>query len=141
MNVIARLEYELAYYDSAVHRFNHYTMRTSANAWLSLMVTGDVFITYDPFKTHVAQSAGAIEYTDCTSAEGLDPPHLVSLIWHKAIWWWGSIIGRSLGMPSTSSLPLLQGLLWLRVVAPDRVLFMGQIELDCQLNTKLNYLK
>ena len=24
-NVIARLEYELAYYDSAVHRFNHYT--------------------------------------------------------------------------------------------------------------------
>ena len=28
MNVIARLEYELAYYDSAVHRFNHYTTRT-----------------------------------------------------------------------------------------------------------------
>ena len=27
-DVIARLEYELAYYDSAVHRFNHYTMRT-----------------------------------------------------------------------------------------------------------------
>ena len=23
-NVIARLEYELVYYDSAVHRFNHY---------------------------------------------------------------------------------------------------------------------
>ena len=28
MNVIARLEYELAYYDSAVYRFNHYTTRT-----------------------------------------------------------------------------------------------------------------
>ena len=28
MNVIARLEYELAYYDSTVHRFNHYTTRT-----------------------------------------------------------------------------------------------------------------
>ena len=28
MNVIARLEYELGYYDSAVHRFNHYTTRT-----------------------------------------------------------------------------------------------------------------
>ena len=28
MNVIARLEYELAYYDSAIHRFNHYTTRT-----------------------------------------------------------------------------------------------------------------
>ena len=29
MNVIARLEFELAYYDSTVHYFNHYTMRTS----------------------------------------------------------------------------------------------------------------
>ena len=28
MNVIAGLEYELAYYDSAVHRFNHYTTWT-----------------------------------------------------------------------------------------------------------------
>ena len=28
MNVIARLEFELAYYDSAVHRFSHYTTRT-----------------------------------------------------------------------------------------------------------------
>ena len=28
MNVIARLEYELAYYNSAVHRFNHYTTGT-----------------------------------------------------------------------------------------------------------------
>ena len=27
VNIIARLEYELAYYDSAVYRFNHYTMR------------------------------------------------------------------------------------------------------------------
>ena len=31
VNVIARLEYELAYYDSAVHRFNHYTTRTPIN--------------------------------------------------------------------------------------------------------------
>ena len=28
VNVMARLEYELAYYDSAVHRFNHYTTKT-----------------------------------------------------------------------------------------------------------------
>ena len=27
-NVTAWLEYELAYYDSAVHRFNHYATRT-----------------------------------------------------------------------------------------------------------------
>ena len=28
VNVIAQLEFELASYDSAVHRFNHYTTRT-----------------------------------------------------------------------------------------------------------------
>ena len=33
VNVIARLEYELAYYDSAVHRFNHYTTRTPFNGF------------------------------------------------------------------------------------------------------------
>ena len=37
------------------------------------------------------------------------------------------------GMWSTSSLPSLPGLLWPRVVAPDRVLSMGQIELNCIL--------
>ena len=29
VNVIARLEYEHAFYDSAVHHFNHYTTRTT----------------------------------------------------------------------------------------------------------------
>ena len=28
VNLIAKLEFELAYYDSAVHRFNHYTTKT-----------------------------------------------------------------------------------------------------------------
>ena len=36
MNVIARLEYELAYYDSAVHRFNHYTTRTPHVRWMPM---------------------------------------------------------------------------------------------------------
>ena len=35
VNVIARLEYELAYYDSAAHRFNHYTTRTPPELWNS----------------------------------------------------------------------------------------------------------
>ena len=35
------------------------------------------------------------------------------------------------GMQSVPSLPLLTGLLWLGVVAPDRVLSVGQIELNC----------
>ena len=33
VNVIARLEDELAHYDSAVHRFNHYTTRTPPNTF------------------------------------------------------------------------------------------------------------
>ena len=33
VNVIARLEYELAYYDSAVHRFNHYTHKDILLIW------------------------------------------------------------------------------------------------------------
>ena len=37
------------------------------------------------------------------------------------------------GMRSTSSLPSLPDLLWPGVVAPDRVLFMGQIELNSVL--------
>ena len=36
------------------------------------------------------------------------------------------------GMQSTSLLPLLPGPLWPRVVAPDWVLSMGQIELNCE---------
>ena len=37
------------------------------------------------------------------------------------------------GMQSTLSLPLLPGQLWPGVVAPDRVLSMGQIEQNCVL--------
>ena len=37
------------------------------------------------------------------------------------------------GMLSTHSLTSLRGPLWSGVVAPDRVLSMGQIELDCVL--------
>ena len=44
------------------------------------------------------------------------------------------------GMQSTPSLPSFPGLLWLGVVAPDRVLSKGQIEL-MHTYTKLNCLK
>ena len=44
------------------------------------------------------------------------------------------------GMASTSSLPLLSDSLWPGVVAPDRVLAMDQIELNCTY-AKLNCLK
>ena len=43
VSVIARLEYELAYYDSAVHRFNHYTTRTPPDGILyELYVTESI---------------------------------------------------------------------------------------------------
>ena len=35
---IARLEYELAYYDFAVHRFNHYAMRTLTSVRLYFLI-------------------------------------------------------------------------------------------------------
>ena len=38
MNVIVLLEYELAYYDSTVHRFNHYTTRTPPCMWSWLLL-------------------------------------------------------------------------------------------------------
>ena len=40
------------------------------------------------------------------------------------------------GMQSTSSLPSLPGSLWPGMVAPDKVLSMGQIELNCILMLK-----
>ena len=42
------------------------------------------------------------------------------------------------GIQSTPSLPSLPGPLWARVVAPDRVLSMGQIEL---FDNKILYLR
>ena len=45
MNVIARLEYELAYYDSAVHRFNHYTTRKRLNIYSkSVILQRNIFL-------------------------------------------------------------------------------------------------
>ena len=44
VNVIAWLEFELAYYDSAVQRFNHYAMRTpsffctDSDLWLYYLI-------------------------------------------------------------------------------------------------------
>ena len=46
--------------------------------------------------------------------------------------------GEVWGMQSTSSLPSLPGQLWPRVVAPDRVLCMGEIELNYVLMLNRN---
>ena len=81
----------------------------------------------------LAQLSGAVEYTDCTSAEGWDllneyPGYDTKQSDSKVpgmleLW----------GMRNTTSLPSLPGPLWPGVVAPDRALSMGQIELNCVL--------
>ena len=81
-----------------------------------------------------AQSAGAVEYTDCISAENKTPTHptivldmTLSNLMVRLLW----------GMRITPSMPSLPGPLWPRVVAPERVLSMGQIELfDIQTKCK-----
>ena len=55
MNVIARLEYELAYYDSAVQLFNHYTTRTPPShllsRWISIdFLNGCISILFNHFR-------------------------------------------------------------------------------------------
>ena len=49
MNVIARLEYELAYYDSAVHRFNHYTTRTPPQEFVRVIFLNKCWVMDIPF--------------------------------------------------------------------------------------------
>ena len=80
-----------------------------------------------------AQLAGVVEYTNYISTEGLDTTNLcpgydvkpsdgdACLFAMLELW----------GMWSISSLPLLPGPFWSRVVPPDSVLSMGQIELNC----------
>ena len=75
-------------------------------------------IIYKKKQKNKAQSAGAVEYTDCISgydirqSDGEAPVVL-------EVWW----------MQSTPLLPSLPDPHWPRVVAPDRVLSMSQIEL------------
>ena len=53
------------------------------------------------------------------------------MIWHKTIWWWGFSNAWALGNDYFPFIAI--GLLWPGVVAPDRDLSIGQIELNCIL--------
>ena len=67
---------------------------------------------------------GAVEYTDCISSEGKEPPKECPGYDTKPSD--GEATTRDLwGTWSTPSLPLLQGPLWPGEVAHDRVLSMG----------------
>ena len=68
MNVIARLEYELVYYDSAVHRFNHYTTRTPHN-----------------FKRYPARTITDADYADDLALLA-NTPNQVETLLHSLEW-------------------------------------------------------
>ena len=86
----------------------------------------------DLFNNIFAQSAGAVEYTDCTSAEGYPPNECPGYDTKQSD---GEVpaVPELWGMRSTPSLPSLPGPLWPGVVAPDRAPYMGWIELTAYL--------
>ena len=77
-----------------------------------------------------AESAGAVEYTDCIFAEGLDHPPMSVLamilnnlmVRFQSCWCLGEY-----RLPFL--LPSLPGSFWFGVVAPEIILSMGEIEL------------
>ena len=81
----------------------------------------------------MVHSAGAVEYTDCTSAESKTPP--IEYPDYDIKKSGGKVPGMPelWGMQSTPSLPSLPSSLGLGVVAPDRFLSKGQIEENCVL--------
>ena len=78
-----------------------------------------------------AQLAGTVEYTDCFSAEGGDPRNEYPGYDTKQSDGEVPVILELWRMQSTPSLLSLPGPLWPGVIAPDRVLSMGQIEVNC----------
>ena len=85
------------------------------------------------FQALFVQSAGTVEYTDGFSAEGLDTHNECPVYDTKQ---YDGEVPVMLGlweMPCTPSLPLLPGQLKPEMVAPDRALFMGWIELTAYL--------
>ena len=89
----------------------------------------------------VAQSAGAAKYTNCISAEGKTPSNKCPEYDTKQSDGEAPVMLELWGMQSPPSLPSLPGPLWPRVVASDRVLSMGQIELNCVFMLNKNYTK
>ena len=83
-------------------------------------------------KFYLAQSAGAVEYTDCFSAEG-NPHNECTGYDTKQSDSKVPVMLELWGIRGIPLLPSFEGPLCPGVVAPDRVLSMGQIELNCVL--------
>ena len=81
----------------------------------------------------MAHSTRAAECTVYIFAEGQDSPYKCSGYDTKQSDSEAPVMLELWGMQSTPTLPSLPGLLWSEVVAPDRVLSMDQIEVNCVL--------
>ena len=84
------------------------------------------------YKFKISSSAGTMEYTDCFSAKGLDSSKCLGYD-TKQFDVEIQVMLKLWIMRSTHSLPSLPGPLCSGVVAPDRVLSVGQIELNVVL--------
>ena len=83
---------------------------------------------FNIFHLLLAQLAWGVEYADCMSAENKTPSNECSWYDTKPSDNEAPVILVLRGMWSTPSLPSFPGPLWAGLVAPDRVLSMGQIE-------------
>ena len=81
----------------------------------------------------ITQLAGTVEYTDCFSAGRVRPPNECPKYDSKQSDGEVPVMQELWGMQGTPTLPSLPGSLWPSVVAFDRVLSMGPIELNCVL--------
>ena len=79
---------------------------------------------------YITQSVGAVGYTDSTPEEGWDPTNECLEYEIKQSDGEVPVMLELFGMRNSPSLPSLPGSLWPAVVARDRVLSMGQIELN-----------
>ena len=89
--------------------------------------------TKKPAKPKVAQSAKAVEYTECISAEKKNSHNECPGYYTKQSDGEVLVMLELWGMRSTPSLPSLPDRLSPGLVAPDRVLSMGQIKINCML--------
>ena len=93
------------------------------------------------FKSIMAQSAGTVECTDSFSAKELDSRNDCPGYDTKQSDGQAPVMLKLWGMQSISLLPLLPGLLWPGLVAPDMVISIGLNRIKLCAYAKLNCLK
>ena len=81
--------------------------------------------------TCIAQSVGVVKYNNSFSEAGWTSPNEYPVYDTKQCVGEVSVMFKVWRMRGTPSLLFLPGLLWPGVVRPDRVLSLGQIELNC----------